>query len=283
MSGLYQQLCDVGEIKYLVWKEEFKCSKDEYAGKKLLNNINETCDTMENELKLWKETINAKRQNCYFLNHFTMKQILNLRKELANAGTGQVAVDQLPLQTFILLETVNESVDPLLLADVLKTMIPDNSIFLTEECFKDGQKYFANDVEGESILEENVEDEIGVTHSSQLGFQMNSFDTYISAKEALESMSSMEINTEDYLLAAFQDCGGSATIDELVAWVVSHENDDEETVMTLCEEAKNDPHLSDLVKEVFGLECQITIGEEEFLNSETEQKRYCIAVLKFIY
>ena len=143
------------------------------------------------------------------------------------------------------------------------------------------QKYFANDMEDESITEEKAEYEIDEIQPSNRG-RANSIDTFISAKEALESMS-MDINTDDYLLAALQDCGRRATKDELVAWVVSHEIDDEETVMTLCEEAKNDPHLSDLLKEVFGLECQIATDEEEFLNSKAAQERYCTVVLNFVY
>jgi hypothetical protein len=226
----------------------------------MLQEINETCDTMESDLKEWKETINGKRRGCYSLNHFTMKQILNLRKELANACTGQVAVDKLPFQTFMLLETVNKTIDPLLLADVLRTTIPDNSIFLTEECFKDAQKYFANEEEGESISDESIEEEMDVIQPSRRR-RANSIETLTSAKETLEA-TSLDINTDEFLLAALYECGRRATEDELIVWVFSHGNDDEETVKTLCEKAKKNPRLSDLVIEVFGPECQ-TVNDEE--------------------
>ena len=232
----------------------------------MLKDIDEICEKMESELGEWKETINHKRYQSYSLNHFTMKQILNLRKDLARACMGQVAVDKLPLQTFTLLETVNKSIDPLLLADVLGTLIPDNSIFLTEEGFKDGQKYFKNDIEGESVLETNVEEKIDLIPPSQRA-RANSVDTLASAKETLESMS-MDINTDDYLLAALQECGRRATKDELVSWVLSHENVDEETVTTSCEEAKQNPHLSDLVKDLTDPECR-TANDEQFPQSET--------------
>jgi hypothetical protein len=70
----------------------------------------------------------------------------------------------------------------------------------------------------------------------------------------------MTLNTEDYLLAALQDCGRRATKDDLITWVVSHEND-EETVKVLCEEAKKNPRLSDLVS-VFEPEGQAVNDEE---------------------
>ena len=269
VSDLYLQLCEVGEINYLTWKTKFQCNKNEGCRQELLKNIDETCKTMENELKQWRENINGKRHECYSLNHFTMKQILNLRKELAKTCIGQVAIDELPLQTFMLLETVNKNVDPLLLVNVLKEMIPENSIFLTEEGFKDEQKYFASDAEGEKILMESVEEEIYMIKPI-VRKRKNSLDTFTSANETLEGMS---LNyTEEYLLAALQHCGRRATEDELVAWVASGDYD-EETVMMLCETAKKNPRLSDLVKVVLGPECQAVNDEETFLCNTTANER----------
>ena len=258
ISNLYLQLREIGEINYLIWESQFP---NEGCREELLKNIDETCETMENELKQWKETINGKRRQCYSLNHFTMKQILNLRKELAKACIGQVPVNELPLQTFMLLETVNKTIDPLLLANVLRSMIPENSIKLTEEGFKDEQKYFVSDTEGVKFLMENVEEEVDVIQPI-MPTRKNSLETLTSAKETLESMS-MTINTEDYLLAALQDSGRRATKDVLIAWVVSHENDEEKTVMRLCEKAKKNMRFYDLVKDVFGPEflCNMTGSE----------------------
>jgi hypothetical protein len=270
VSNLYLQLREVGEINYLTWKTKFRCSKNEGCREELLDNIDQTCETMGNELKQWKENINGKRHECYSLNHFTMKQILNLRKELAKACIGQVAIDELPLQTFMLLEAVNKTIDPLLLANVLKKIIPENSIFLTEEGFKDEQKYFANDTEGEKILMENVEEEIVVIQPI-MRKRKNSLATFTSAKETLEGMSMNY--TEEYLLAALQHCGRRATEDEIVAWVASGDYD-EETVTMLCEKATKNPRLSDLVKDVFGPECQAVNDEETFLCNTTANERY---------
>ena len=200
------QLCEVGEINYLTWKKQFECCKDEIGREELLTNINETCTRMENELNQWKKTIRDKRNVCYCLNHFTMKQVLNLRKELANACTGQVAVDELPLQTFMMLENVNKRIDALVLADVLRTLIPDNHIFLAKG-FKNDQ----NDKKNKSN------------------------------RRRVNSM--------------------------------SHESDDEETISMSCEEAKKNPQFSDLLKEVFGLECQSVVHEEGSLDSTATWER----------
>ncbi len=260
MSNLYSQLCEVGQIDYLTWKRKFQCSKNEDCREILLKNIDETCETMENGLKQWKENINGRRRECYSLNHFTMKQILNLRNELAKACIGQVAVDELPLQTFMLVETVNNSIDPLLLANVLRKIVPENSIFLTAG-FKDEQKYFLSDTEGERILEENVREEINVIQSNTR-IQKDSLETFTSAKETLEELCMGY--TVEQLLAALQDCGRLATEEDLVAWVVSGEHD-EETVMQLCEEAKKNQCLSDLLKDVFGSEYEAVNDEEGFV------------------
>ncbi|CAB4025761.1 Hypothetical predicted protein, partial [Paramuricea clavata] len=267
VSKLYLQLCEVGEINYITWKKEFQCSKNEGCREMLLKNIDETCETMENELKEWEKTVNDKRHKCYSLNHFTMKQILNLRKELAKACIGQVPVDELPLQTFMLLEAVNKTIDPLLLANVLRTIIPENSIKLTEDSFKDEQKYFASDIEGKRTLPENVEEEVDIIQPKKRR-RMNSLETLTSAKETLENMSMTLVNTEDYLLAALQHCGRRATKADLITWVVSHENDEDETVKMLCEEARKNPRLSDLVS-VFEPEGQ-TVNDEEMIEFKRE-------------
>jgi hypothetical protein len=146
-------------------------------------------------------------------------------------------------------------------------MIPENSIVLTEECFKDERKYFANEEEGESISDESIEEETDVIQPSRRR-RANSIETLTSAKETLEAMP-LDINTDEFLLAALHECGRRATKDELIFWVVSPENDDEETVKILCEKAKKNPRLSDLVMEVFGPECQ-TVNDEEKIPISSE-------------
>ena len=261
------QLCEAGEIDSLTWKTKFQCSKIEGRREKLFNDIEECCEKMESDLKKWREAIHDKRHECYSMNHFSMKQILNLRRELAKACTGKIAVDELPLQTFMLLEAVNKDIDSILLANVLKDLIPENSIFMTENGFKDEQKYFADDKEDEIILEEILEDDVHPI-SPNTPRQKNSFESFISAKDTVESLG----YTDEYAIAALQQCGRHATEDELVAWVLSDECD-EENVAVLYEEAKVNPHLSDILKDFLEPEHEIVDEEEIILNVSTDNGR----------
>ena len=254
------QLCEVGQIDYLTWKRKYQCSKVGYGRDRLLKNIKETCETMECDLKEWKERIHDARHNCYSLNHFTMKQILHLRLELAKACAGLVAIDELRLQTFMLLESVNKSIEPLLLAKVLKALVPENTVFFTEESSMDAEKYFENDLECEIILTEGVKEDVAFPKQQR---RKNSFETFTSAKERLEAMGFRE---ED-VVAALQICGRDATEDDLITCVVSMEYD-EETVMKLYEEAKRNPQLSDLVADLVNSECQS--------GDAKESKRYAL-------
>ena len=226
----------------------------------LLKNIEETCEIMEHDLKQWKEAVNGKRHKCYSLNHFTMKQILRLRKELAKACTGQVAMIELPMQVFMLLESVNRNTDHLVLAKVLRTAIPENSISLTKEGFE-GELEAESDTIGGSVLIKSGEEEVNLTSRNTQrrddSLTQLSRESFINAKETVEEMN----YTEEYLLAALQHCGRRAKEEDLVAWVVSCDYD-EEDVMKLCEEAKENSRFADLLEDAFGLDCHVEIYEE---------------------
>ena len=253
------ELCEAGEIRYLTWKRIFECGVQVGRSEALLKDIDETCKKMEDELKEWRKTINDRRYHCYSLNHFTMKQILHLRKELAKACRGEVAMDEQPLQIFMLLESVNRNINPSVLANVLRTVIPDCSVRLTEDGVKDEQKYFASDTVGENSVPESVEEEIDMAPPNKRR-RMNSIEI-VRAKETLEEMN----YSEEYLLAALQDCGHHATEDEIVAWVVSSEHSQED-VMKLCKEAKKNPNLANLLEDV-GVECHVVNNDERIATT----------------
>ncbi|XP_046861644.1 E3 ubiquitin-protein ligase rnf213-alpha-like [Xenia sp. Carnegie-2017] len=216
LNNLYLQLCEVGEISYLTWKSDFRCSKQKQKRENRLYNIRECCEKMEKDLKKWKLTMSTKRQKCYSLNHFTMKQILTLRKELFKACVGETAVNELPRQIFVLLQTVKNDIDPIILAEAL--MIQENSLYQKGE-----------DVPGSCPTQ-----------------RQNSFEVLTSAKEIIES----EGYDEDYILAALQVCGRKATDDSLVEWVFDC-NEDKDTIFALSQKAKENPNLSDLVTKMF--------------------------------
>ncbi|XP_046860852.1 E3 ubiquitin-protein ligase rnf213-alpha-like [Xenia sp. Carnegie-2017] len=211
---------------------------------------------MEKDLKQWKETIDEKRLHYYSLNHFTMKQILTLRKELAKACVGETAVNELPWQIFVLLETVKNNIDPITLANVLKSMIPENSVYLKEEeDLKNVDKPFDSDEDGD----DDTDGENDTTSHAHLRRQ-NSFEVLTSVKDILECQG----YDEECILAALQACGRKATKDDLLAWVFDC-NDDEGDILALSQEAKQNPCLSDLITKVFGNNSD-TANEDSFLE-----------------
>ena len=246
----------MGEINYLDWKSKFQCSKQEQQNHDLLSSINECCENMEKDLKQWKQTIDEKRLHYYSLNHFTMKQILTLRKELAKACVGETAVNELPWQIFVLLQTVKNDIDPIILANVLKSMIPENSVYLKdEENLENANEHFDSDEDRDGDTDSEND-----TASHAHIRRQNSFEVLTSVKDILESQG----YDEEYILAALQVCGREATKDDLLAWVFDC-NDDEENILALSQEAKQNPRLSDLITEVFGTDSD-TGGEDNLLE-----------------
>ena len=247
LSKLYLKLCKVGQIDYLTWENKFQCSKEERKRENLMKNINEICNKMENDLKQWMETIDSKRKECYTLNHFTLKQILYLRKMLAEVCRGEIAIDELPLQAFMLLEAINPHVDYLLLADVLKMMTATNLIRVKDDS-SSVKRDCVNETEDEGNLERNIQLEDDLSPPTKRR-RKNSFEAITSAKEKLEEMN----YSEKYLIAALKNCGRHASEDDLVEWVLSNDTD-EETITSSFEDAKNDHSLSDVLKGLLGQE-----------------------------
>ena len=176
-----------------------------------------------------------------------MKQILTLRKELAKACLGDTAVNEVPWKIFVLLETVKNDIDPIILADVLKSIIPDNSVFLQEENLENddglpGSYEEDDDADGEDDTLSRL-----IT-PAQLRRQ-DSFEVLTSVKDILESQS----YDEEYILAALQVCGRKGTKEDLLAWVIDCEEDDN-AILALSQEAKRNPCLFDLVNKVFGID-----------------------------
>ena len=75
---------------------------------------------MEYCLQQWKDELHAKRMMYSELNHFTTRQLLVLRRELAKVqGRGPKAVNSIPLEVYNLLESVLPGVEPTILKEVL--------------------------------------------------------------------------------------------------------------------------------------------------------------------
>ena len=243
VASLYVELCEVGEINYLTWKMAFQCSEQERDN--VLEDIKQTCLKMEQHLKAWKSRIDENRNDCYALNHFTMKQILKLRKELASACTGQVSIDELSLQSFTLLESVCKDVEPILLANVLETVIPKSDNFILEKSSKD-QNHFKGEDSPSATLDGEEDFQPVVDIFPRKPKRKSSLESFISAKENLEA----ESFSEHVIIASLAACGRGATEDELVMWAVSTGSGlDDEALEKMCKDAFKNPELTNLLED----------------------------------
>ena len=260
VGSLYVELCEVGEINYLTWKIAFQCSEEKRDN--VLEDIKQTCVEMEQHLKTWKSHIDENRKDCYTLNHFTMKQILKLRKELASACTGQVPIDQLSLQSFTLLESACKHVEPVMLGNVLETIIPKSAHFISKESSKD-EHYFKVENNPSETLDDEVDFQPVVDISPRRPKRKSSLESFISAKENLEA----ESFSEHVIIASLAACGRGATEDELVMWAVSTGSGlDDEALENMCEDAFKNPELTDFLEDFKDESDNNEVKDEEHLR-----------------
>ena len=92
----------------------------------------EKSEQMEHCLQQWKDELHAKRMMYSELNHFTTRQLLVLRRQLAEVqGRGPKAVDSIPLKVYNLLESVLPGVEPVILKSVLISQSSHVEMFQT--------------------------------------------------------------------------------------------------------------------------------------------------------
>ena len=117
---MYIALCKAGEVSHLRWRHEFQCTPPLSTNRSLTQDLEEQSAQMEQCLQLWKKELHTKRMLYNELNHFTNRQLMFLRKQLAVVqGRGPKAVDNIPPSVYNLLESVLPGVEPAILKSVL--------------------------------------------------------------------------------------------------------------------------------------------------------------------
>ena len=117
---MYIALCKAGEVSHLRWKHEFQCTPRFPTNRSLTQDLEEQSAQMEQCLQLWKKELHTKRMLYNELNHFTNRQLMFLRKQLAVVqGRGPKAIDNIPPSVYNLLESVLPGVEPAILKSVL--------------------------------------------------------------------------------------------------------------------------------------------------------------------
>ena len=129
---MYIALCKAGEVSHLKWKYDFQCTPRLTSSRSLTDDLEEKSEQMEHCLQQWKDELHAKRMLYSELNHFTTRQLLVLRRQLAEVqGRGPKAVDSIPLKVYNLLESVLPGVEPVILKSVLISQSSHVEMFQT--------------------------------------------------------------------------------------------------------------------------------------------------------
>ena len=117
---MYIALCKAGEVSHLKWKYDFQCTPRLTSSRSLTDDLEEKSEQMEHCLQQWKDELHAKRMMYSELNHFTTRQLLVLRRQLAEVQRrGPKTVDSIPLKVYNLLESVLPGLEPVILKSVL--------------------------------------------------------------------------------------------------------------------------------------------------------------------
>lgn len=116
LGQAYVNLCAIGDVSHIDRKQEYKCKSK--MGKSVIKDIQSQREQFEGSLSTYKEHINLMRRKYHELNHFTIQQLLFLRKELAGLKHGST-MTSLSLQVYTLLEKVTPGLHQSSLRDAL--------------------------------------------------------------------------------------------------------------------------------------------------------------------
>ena len=145
---MYIALCKAGEVSHLKWKYDFQCTPRLTSSRSLTDDLEEKSEQMEHCLQQWKDELHAKRMMYSELNHFTTRQLLVLRRQLAEVqGRGPKVVDSIPLKVYNLLESVLPGVEPVILKSVLISQSSHVEMFQTLVSKLDSIGYPAREAE----------------------------------------------------------------------------------------------------------------------------------------
>ena len=183
---------------------------------------------MEQSLQQWKDELHTKRMLYSELNHFTTRQLLVLRRQLAKVqGRGPKAVDSIPLEVYNLLESVLPGVEPAILKSVLIS------------CGICNQQTGHNIVRSYGIT--------GIVHRSiplhQPRSQSSNAEMFQTLVAKLESIGYPE--AEQIAIAAMMSCEDASEAD-LIVWCVKNASN-KDVIDTSYLEALHDPRYLALI------------------------------------
>ncbi len=115
------ELQQSGKVKYIGWQMSFPCKPDECKIMSLTN----MAQNMEDELEDWRGEVDSARKQFYGLNCYTMKQLLDLRKELGNFKSA--VAPTLPCHVLTLLQSISPTVTVAVISSAFQPETPVES------------------------------------------------------------------------------------------------------------------------------------------------------------
>ena len=102
--------CCMGNTKYLTWERKYDCRRGcEHA----IAAASKDAQQLEEDLVRWKEEARNSRSQHFYLNFFTMQQLIVLQRELAVLERfGHRVADAIPPQVFMLLGAIKPNLLP---------------------------------------------------------------------------------------------------------------------------------------------------------------------------
>ena len=238
LASVYVSLCKEGEVSHLEWRDQFH-SKPLVGEERLADQLNEESNRMERCLYQWREEIHAKRMQYSHLNHYTIQQLLLLRKSLAGVhNEGLRACESL----FSLLE----SVLPGILPSALHAALVSSGICSAQErdplrTYEAGFTFQMSDSPGRSVSS---------TQSSIVtspGSQSSAVERFRSLVSKVEQIC-VDVDSEMVAIAAMVACGNVGEGD-LILWCFKN-GTNEILVSEKYSEAQNDPRFAMLLSKL---------------------------------
>ena len=263
LATAYINLSESGFVHRLHWYKQFDCSKDQFEGESIANELAAESTSMENCYSKWKKKVSDARKEYRELNFFTTQQLLLLRKEIASVcHSKDLLVSNLQVLTLL------ESVRPKLDTDQLKSAI--------ERAFRETELLVKakGTADLPSFSQVPPEAEFGTRSSA---FNNNNYISTSSPtvastspikkpKPKVTSKIQKFLNaaaddgySEQVALAALASLGLDADEDDLLLWCLDEA--DEADIEALYEEARQNPIIG---REVF------STGELDEIQTEDE-------------
>lgn len=234
LGQAYVNLCEIGDVSHLDWTQEYRCNRQSVMGKKVIDDIESKRTEFERRFSACKEHINSLRRKHQELNHFTIQQLLFLRKELAGLKHG-ATMNSLHLQVYTLLEKVL----PGLHRSSLRTALLGAGIFTP---------HLHDDTYSDVAASRNASEQ--VPSCIQQREDQRTVDQQVVEKyeQLLNNLEKLDYSEPDRLAVAalFENLEGTDA--ELVVWCVQN-NGNSDLIEKNYDKASDDPRFSGIASQ----------------------------------